>query len=218
MTFSRLAAVCTDRLLCWLVSFITGIRPARDNALAADDRPTVYYANHASHGDFMLVWVSLPARQRMQTRPVAGADYWEKTALRRFIGRQVFDAVLIERQSGEPQAATAQLSAVLDQGQSLIVFPEGTRNTDENVRLQPFKSGIYHVAQAHPDVRFVPVWIHNINRVLPKGKWLPVPLLCSVNIGEAVQLSENEEKTQFLERLRHALLDLAPSTDTENRA
>lgn len=215
MSLSRLAAVCTDRLLCWLVSFITGIRPARDGALAADGRPTIYYANHASHGDFMLVWVSLPARQRMQTRPVAGADYWEKTALRRFIGRQVFDAVLIERQSGDPQTATAQLSGVLEAGQSLIVFPEGTRNTDENVRLQPFKSGIFHVAQAHPEARFVPVWIHNISRVLPKGRWLPVPLLCSVNIGAPLQLAENEEKTQFLERLRHALLALAP--DTENR-
>lgn len=221
MTFSRFAAIATDRLLCWLVSFITGIRPARDNAIASDSHPTVYYANHASHGDFMLVWVSLPAQQRMQTRPVAGGDYWQKTPLRRFIGERVFDALMITRNSGQPEEAVAQLSAVLRDGKSLIVFPEGTRNTDENTRLQPFKSGIYHVAQENPEVRFVPVWIHNINRVLPKGKWLPVPLLCSVNIGEPVTPEANEDKAHFLDRLRHALLALAPAstaTETEQHA
>lgn len=215
MTFSRLAAIATDRLLCWLVSFITGIRPARDSALAVATRPTVYYANHASHGDFMLVWVSLPATQRMLTRPVAGGDYWRKSALRRFIAAQVFDAVLIERQSGEPQAAVAQLSDVLRNGKSLIVFPEGTRNTDENTRLLPFKSGLYHIAHDNPHVQFVPIWIHNINRVLPKGKWLPVPLLCSVNIGAPLTLNDGEDKEQFLARSRDALLALAPATQAE---
>lgn len=214
--FARMAAIATDRLLCWLVSFVTGIRPARDNALDVAQHPTVYYANHSSHGDFMLVWVSLPAHQRMMTRPVAGADYWQKTALRRFIGGQVFDAVLIARQSGDPQGAVAQLSQVLQGGKSLIVFPEGTRNTDDNTRLLPFKSGLYHLACDNPQVRFVPIWIHNINRVLPKGKWLPVPLLCSVNMGAPLSLHPDEDKEAFLTRSRDALLALAPSMPAED--
>lgn len=214
MNATRLTATVTDRLLCWLVSFITGIRPARDNALPLADTPTVYYANHGSHGDFMLVWVSLPAAQRMRTRPVAGSDYWNKNALRRFIGTQVFDALLIDRQSGNPEAATAQLGAVLQSGKSLIVFPEGTRNTGEEALL-PFKSGLYYVARDNPQVQFVPVWIHNINRVLPKGKWLPVPLLCSVNMGAPLAFNPAESKEAFLERTRQALLALAPANHQE---
>lgn len=211
---TRLAAVLTDRFLCMLVSLITGIRPARKDVLPPNDSPTVYYANHSSHGDFMLVWVSLPATQRMRTRPVAGADYWLKTPLRRFIGGQVFDALMIARNGGNPEETVSQLSAALRAGSSLIVFPEGTRNTDEHTPLLPFKSGIYHVARDNPGVRLVPVWIHNISRVLPKGKYLPVPLLCSVNMGQTIVLQEGESKEAFLERIRSALLDLAPRQET----
>lgn len=210
---TRLAALFTDQLLCLLVSFMTGIRPARAQALPWGESPTVYYANHSSHGDFMLVWVSLPSEQRMMTRPVAGADYWLKTRLRRFIGEQVFSAVMIARQGGQAESVVAQLSQVLRGGQSLIVFPEGTRNTTDDTPLLPFKSGIYHLAAENPGLRFVPVWIHNINRVLPKGKWLPVPLLCSVHIGAPLALQESESKEDFLARSRHALLALAPATE-----
>ena len=213
--FTRFAAIVTDRLLCTLVAFATGIRPARSQALPWGDSPTVYYANHGSHGDFMLVWVSLPAAQRMLTRPVAGADYWLKTPLRRFVGEQVFDAVMIARQGGQAESVVAQLSCVLRNGQSLIVFPEGTRNTTEDTPLLPFKSGIFHLAEENPGLRFVPVWIHNINRVLPKGKWLPVPLLCSVNMGEPLSLNAHESKESFLARSRDALLALAPADITQ---
>ncbi|WP_373755672.1 lysophospholipid acyltransferase family protein [Neisseria sp.] len=202
----------TDQALCLLVSFLTGVRPKQAAEYRADARPKVYYANHGSHGDFMMVWVSLPRRLRMNIRPVAGADYWLTGRLKTFVIRNVFNALLIPRNSGNPQAVTEQMSEALQQGSSLIIFPEGTRNTDENTVLLPFKTGIYHLAAANPAVEFVPVWIENINRVLPKGKILPVPLLCHVHFGDALTLREGEEKTDFLERSRNALLALAPDT------
>ena len=61
------------------------------------------------------------------------------------------------------------MASALDTGASLIVFPEGTRNTTE-AKLLPFKSGIYHLASRRPDVEFVPVWIENLHRVMPKGE------------------------------------------------
>lgn len=117
--------------------------------------------------------------------------------------------LLIER-NNNPEQAIATMTEALQQGRSLIIFPEGTRNTGDDERLLPFKSGIYHLACQNPDIEFVPVWINNINRVLPKGKILPVPLLCDVRIGQALQKQDNESKQAFIERTRQALLALAP--------
>lgn len=169
----------------------------------------IYFANHASHGDFVLVWSSLPPRLRARTRPVAGSDYWDRGALRRFVIRDVFNAVLIDRDGGTREAdPIATMQAALAEGSSLILFPEGTRNTTEE-RLLPFKSGIFHLAARRQEIELVPVWIENLNRVLPKGEVLPVPVLCTVNFGTSIRIAEGEAKSDFVGRARSALLDLA---------
>jgi len=168
----------------------------------------VYYANHASNGDFILIWAVLPKRLRDRVRPVAGADYWLATRLKRFIGCNVFNSVLIDRSGDGPRAAPVeQMAQALDEGSSLILFPEGTRNLSDQ-RLLPFKTGLYHLAKARPDTEFVPVWIENLNRVMPKGEIIPVPLLCKVVFG-APQRLDHEDKDAFLTRTRNALLALA---------
>ena len=157
-----------------------------------------------------MVWISLPKKWRKLARPVAGADYWLKGKFRRFIINNVFNGLLIMRNGNDPKAITQQMSAALQEGSSLIIFPEGTRNMDDDVTLLPFKSGIYHLARENPDVQFVPIWIDNINRVLPKGKLIPVPIICEVNIGKEIQLFPGESKDDFLQRARDAMLALAP--------
>ena len=198
-----------DTFLCLITSFITGVtsRPASDLAFTPTNK--VYYANHASHGDFVLVWISLPKTWRMLTQPVAGADYWLGSKLKAFIAEQVFRVLLIDRQH-DPKQAVAAMDGALKEGKSLILLPEGTRNTTDDQVLLPFKSGLYHLARENENVEFVPVWINNINRVLPKGKILPIPLLCDVRIGEVIKKLPDEDKTEFLTRTRQALLDLAP--------
>lgn len=198
-----------DTVLCIFVSFATGISARHPSELAFGPQRKVYYANHSSHGDFFLVWISLPQDWRMQAQPVAGADYWLGSHLRAFIARRVFKVLLIQRNSN-PEQAIAAMGDALQQGRSLILFPEGTRNTEDDESLLPFKSGIYHLACQNPGVEFVPVWINNVNRVLPKGRILPVPLLCDVNIGQALQINEAEGKHEFVQRARQALLELAP--------
>ena len=191
---------------------ITGVRGDWEGC-APDPRQRVYFVNHASHGDFVLLWCVLPPELRARTRPVAGADYWLKGPVRRFIGKKVFNSIFIDR---NPETRTedpiALMSAALDEGSSIIIFPEGTRNTTQE-RLLPFKSGLYHLAKARPDAELVPVWIENLNRVMPKGEIIPIPLLCTVTFGAPTQLTHNEDKTAFLERARASLLSLAP----ENR-
>ncbi|KPN71888.1 acyltransferase [Neisseria sp. 83E34] len=212
---TRQLAWITDQALCLFVSFLTGVRPKSSRELNFSQQQKVYYANHGSHGDFVLVWISLPRRWRMNTRPVAGEDYWLGSRFKRFMIQNVFNALLIPRNSDNPQAVTEQMSRALHSGDSLIIFPEGTRNTDDNTVLLPFKTGIYHLAKAKPDTEFVPLWINNISRVLPKGKILPVPLLCDVNIGSPLRLENGEDKQAFLDRTRNALLALAPKNVQE---
>ncbi|AGZ33564.1 MAG: lysophospholipid acyltransferase family protein [Pseudomonas sp.] len=170
----------------------------------------LYFANHSSHGDFVLIWASLPAPLRRHTRPVAGADYWAKPGLRDFLIRKVFNGVLIDRHRVEGQGNPLQpIFDALAQGDSLIFFPEGTRNLGDEP-LMPFKSGLFHLAAANPGMQLVPVWIANLNRVMPKGRALPLPLLCTLSFGEPIHLQADEGKQDFLERASQALLNLAP--------
>ncbi|MDR8367234.1 MULTISPECIES: 1-acyl-sn-glycerol-3-phosphate acyltransferase [Pseudomonas] len=169
----------------------------------------IYFANHSSHGDFVLLWASLPPALRKLTRPVAGSDYWNKSALRRYIISRVFNGVLIDRERKDPVDNPLQpMLDALEKGDSLIIFPEGTRNLEEG--LLPFKSGLYHLAKRYPQAQVIPVWIANLNRVMPKGRVLPLPLLCTTSFGAPLQLTEGESKEQFLSRSRDALLALAP--------
>ena len=202
-----------ERFIAGLVTLfarvVTAVRAEWGTHLP-DLRPRVYFANHASHGDFVLVWTVLPKPVRQKTRPVAGAEYWLKDSVRRYIGTRVFNAVLVER---EPEKRTAdpiqQMATALAEGSSLILFPEGTRNLTE-VTLLPFRSGLYRLALARPGIEMVPVWIANLNRAMPKGELIPIPILCTVSFGMPVRLRESEDKTAFLERARASLLSLRP--------
>lgn len=172
-------------------------------------RQRIYFANHSSHGDFVLLWASRPPALRKTARPVAGADYWQTSPLRRYIINRVFNGVLVDRKRSTPESNPLQpMLEALENGDSLILFPEGTRNPEEG--LQPFKSGLYHLAQSYPQVDLVPVWIANLNRVMPKGRMLPLPLLCTTSFGAPLRLDSEESKEQFLTRSRDALLALAP--------
>lgn len=169
----------------------------------------IYFANHSSHGDFVLLWASLPPELRASTRPVAGADYWLSSPVRRFVINRVFRGVLVDRERSDPSCNPLQpMLDGLDEGHSLILFPEGTRNLEDG--LLPFKGGLYRLGLARPDVELVPVWIANLNRVMPKGRALPLPLLCTVSFGTPLSINEQEGKDAFLERARKALLALAP--------
>lgn len=171
--------------------------------------PRIYFANHTSNGDFVLIWTVLPSILRARTRPVAALDYWLTSPLRAFIGRDVFRAVLIDRR---PEARTedpvTQMATALDEGSALILFPEGKRNASDTPLL-PLKSGLYHLARQRPGVDLVPVWISNLNRVMPKGEIIPVPLICTVTFGPSLHLAEGEEKDAFLARASAALLSLS---------
>ncbi|MGH9421659.1 MAG: lysophospholipid acyltransferase family protein [Thermoanaerobaculia bacterium] len=180
----------------------------RQVGFTPDERQRIYFANHASHLDFVVVWAALPPRLREITRPVAAKDYWDKPGFRRYLGVNVFNAVLVDRRptADKPSNAIDVLLDGLGDRHSLILFPEGTRG--DGLNIAPFKSGLYRLGKARPEVELIPTYVSNLNRVLPKGEFVPVPMLASVAFGEPMQIGEDEDKQSFLDRARNALLQL----------
>ena len=182
-----------------------------------DERQRVYFANHTSHLEVVVLWSALPSDIRAVTRPIAAKDYWDETPLRRYLAEKVFHAVLLERGSlakaKNPDEAhfvgrhlIEDMAAALGDRNSLILFPEGTRGTGE--KIAPFRSGLYHLALRRPDVELVPAYLENLNRILPKGEFLPVPMLSLLTFGKPIQVAPGEAKDAFLERAREAVSGL----------
>ena len=176
---------------------------------APSPRQRIYFANHGSHLDTVLLWSALPEALRRTTHPVAAADYWGKGRIRRHIATKVLNAVLIERQTPRraPGGPLAPLNAVLEAGESLIIFPEGTRGAEE--LPGPFKSGLFHLASDFPQAELVPVYLDNLSRAFPKGAYFPVPIFCVARFGAPLALDPGEEKAAFLSRARDAVIALS---------
>ena len=242
-------------LLLGVVRFLTGSQ-ARWYGCPPKAEQRIYFANHQSHADMVLIWAALPEELRSITRPIAAKDYWTKTPFRQWITTAVFNAVYVDRQAtptrpAPPMAAAsatdtdtgnhadtataggpdplpeapppapspealraalpesdplAPLVRALEDGDSIVIFPEGTRGHGDEP--QAFKSGLYKLAQMFPQVVLVPAWINNVQRVMPKGEVVPVPILCSVTFGAPVQLEPGEERRPFLDRARRAVIAL----------
>ncbi|MET3393805.1 1-acyl-sn-glycerol-3-phosphate acyltransferase [Variovorax sp. 1140] len=293
-------AKLTGWLLLGIVRLLTGAQ-ARWYGCPPKAEQRIYFANHQSHADLVMIWAALPEELRSITRPIAARDYWANTPVKRWITTEVFNAVYVERQAATapvmapavPPAATASVVAeppspvpatpsvaqppaeriepsmepllpleppaapaetapgaqgqldlpeppapppppplppptpepapapataapasdplaplveALRSGDSIIIFPEGTRgHTGEP---QKFKSGLYTLASMFPEVVLVPAWIDNVQRVMPKGEIVPVPILCSVTFGAPIRVEPGEERRPFLDRARAAVIAL----------
>jgi 1-acyl-sn-glycerol-3-phosphate acyltransferase len=202
---SPLLAKALGLFLLGLVRLLTGAQ-ARWYGCPPKAEQRIYFANHQSHADLVMIWAALPEELRSITRPIAARDYWTKTPFRQWITTAVFNAVYVDRERKGDEDPLAPLVQALESGDSVIIFPEGTRGHAEEP--QPFKSGLYSLALRFPEVVLVPAWIDNIQRVMPKGEVVPVPILCSVTFGAPVRLEPGEERRAFLDRARAAVIAL----------
>lgn len=214
-TPSPLPGIATA-MIAGFLRLLTGAVP-RWAAAPPGDGQVVFFSNHTSHLDAVVLWALLPPALRARTRPVAAKDYWIKSPVRRFLACRVFRVILVARGSdhaGTDETSSSQaihqslvdMTDALAAGSSLILFPEGTRGTGETIAH--FKSGLYHLARLNPAVSLVPVYMENLNRILPKGEHLIVPLICNAHFGAPIRILENEPKSAFLARARQAMEEL----------
>jgi 1-acyl-sn-glycerol-3-phosphate acyltransferase len=199
------------RLAAWLMVLVARAITKKSVRFAepiGDARQRIFFANHSSHLDFILIWSSLPRHVRERTRPVAGRDYWERSRFRRYYVERVFDAVLIDRalladRNGDAREAVEHMVDGLGAEYSLILFPEGTRGSGESIGQ--FRSGLYYLSRERPDVELVPVRINGAHKVLPKGRHLPRPQESDLTFGPPMRLEKGESRAAFSERARAAL-------------
>jgi 1-acyl-sn-glycerol-3-phosphate acyltransferase len=192
-------------LVLGLVRLLAGAQ-ANWQGCAPQHRQRIYFANHSSHLDTVVVIAALPPDLRAETHPVAALDYWGGSRLRRFIAITCLNAVLVDRSGHAEGDALKPLAEILERGHSLILFPEGTRGEGT---IAPFRSGLFNLARRFPEAELVPVYLENLHRILPKGSVLIVPLICTSWFGTPMRLAPAESREAFLERARGAVLELS---------
>lgn len=200
-------------LLVGMVKLLVGAYP---RWIGCGPEPTqrIYFANHSSHIDTLALWSALPFDLRARTCAVAARDYWG-TGIRKYIATKALRAVLIDRARADPNANPLEpLFEALQRGESLIIFPEGTRGKEPVPG--PFKSGLYHLAKAFPAVQLIPAYIENLHRSMPKGALLPVPMTCTVRFGAPLALGSGEAKNDFLARARAEVINLSGFSATSS--
>ncbi len=191
--------------LLGLIRVLTGSQ-ARWHGCPPKAEQRIYFANHQSHADLVMIWAALPQELRSVTRAIAARDYWTKSPFKQWLTTEVFNVIYVSRDRTADEDPLEPLLAALANGDSIILFPEGTRGHAEEP--QAFKAGLYNLTTKFPKAVLVPAWINNVQHVLPKGEVVPVPVLCSVTFGAPIQLEAQEDRAAFLKRARDAVIAL----------
>ncbi len=197
---ARISLILLARLVSGVSIRWVGCRPD-------GDCQRVYIANHTSHLDGIVIWAALPPKVRAKTRLVAAQDYWLGGPVRRFLALRVLNVILVDRENvSKRNNPLYRMLEEMGDKYSIIIFPEGGRSTSGIIG--EFKSGVFYLVKKKPELELIPVYLDNMNRILPKGVLLPAPLLSRAFFGAPIWYERNESKEVFLERARNSVLSL----------
>ena len=167
----------------------------------------IYFANHTSHLDLMVILSVFPHGLRARLHPLAALDYWNRGPFRRYLSRKVFRCVLLDRRNPSRALEALQEAAkLLKSGDSILIFPEGTRGNGE--KIGRFHSGLHHLLRLAPEIPLVPLYLGGLARALPKGEFLPAPNMGKIVFGPELHWKSEESREDFLDRCHQALLKL----------
>ncbi len=184
---------------------IVGVKLIRKEALKKQ-KQFIIVSNHNSHIDTMALMSSLSFNQLPKTHPVAAGDYFGGSPIKAFFSKLFTNAILIRRtKDGGSENPIEQMSQALNEGKSLILFPEGSRGEPE--KMQQFKKGIGVLLQKHPNVHYLPVYMSGMGKVLPKGEKLLVPFDSYVLFGEPTHC-KSHDVTEIVREIEANILEL----------
>jgi long-chain acyl-CoA synthetase len=160
------------------------------------DPRCIVVANHSSHLDMGLVKTALGGFGK-NLRALAAVDYFYKNPVRKTYFNNLTNFIPMER-SGTLESSLSKAVEALDEGETVLVFPEGTRSRDG--KIQPFRQGVGYLADVC-GVNILPVYIDGSFRAYPKGQALPNPLArkLKVYIGEPILLHTLEPQLRGLD-------------------
>ena len=169
--------------------------------------PSIVIANHNSHLDTMVLMNLLPRKLLPNVQPVAAMDYFLRSPVRAWFALRIIGILPLKRNRSEKAEDPLEpVDKALEAGRLLIFFPEGSRGEPE--QMSGFRKGIAHLAERHPDVPVVPVYLHGLGKALPKGKVLFVPFFCDIFVGDQLPWTGDKHSyMQQLDEVMHALAD-----------
>lgn len=180
------------------MALFIGLR-VRGREHLAGTEPFVLIANHSSHLDTISLLSLFPLRRLRRIRPVAAADYFERNRFVSLFTKTLFNILPIARKNITTENnPLRRMRDAIEAGDSLIIFPEGTRGSGE--QIGEFRSGVAHLIEKTPGVPVVPAYLVNMGRSLPKGEFIPVPFFCEIRIGASrILQGSRQEITRALE-------------------
>lgn len=179
----------------FLIIFL-GLSTRNLDRLNVHDGAHLVAANHNSHLDAMVLMSLFKLRDIHKVKLVAAKDYFCRNALSTWFSLNIIGIIPIDRKGGSDDPLAPVMQA-LDEGYTVVIFPEGTRGEPE--KRQPLKYGITKVLEAHPEVKITPVFMHGLGKSLPRGEGLLVPFVCEINVGE--ELSWTGDRSQLISSL-----------------
>ncbi|HVT52163.1 MAG TPA: lysophospholipid acyltransferase family protein [Dongiaceae bacterium] len=207
------------RLLFWvligrpLVLVVLGLNVRNGSGLPKNG-PAILVANHNSHIDTFVLISLFPLKLLGKLRPVAAADYFLSNRALAWFTLNIVNMIPIERaakgkidRNADPLEACVK---ALQAGEILLVFPEGTRGEAET--LAKFKGGVARLKEQFPDMPVIPIYMHGLGRVMPKGEIALVPVVVDVFVGDPVPWSGN--RADFTRAMEEAVIALKAQAPT----
>jgi len=160
--------------------------------------PAIIAGNHNSHLDTMVLMSLYPLSMIHKVRPVAAADYFLANRFIAWFSLNVIGIIPLVRGGRISKKELFEgCHEALDNGDILIVFPEGSRGKPEE--MSKLKKGIYYLINERKDTVLSPIMMHGLGLSLPRGEALFVPFNCDVIIGEPLSCFDSSD--DFIDEL-----------------
>lgn len=170
------------------------------NKSLLENKQFIIVANHFSHVDTAAILSMLPWKKVYKVHPVAARDYFGKNILTTLFFKFTMNVLLIDRKSNDKNKAINDMLNSLDEGHSLIIFPEGSRSSTE--KMSEFKGGIVKLLKLRPNIPYIPVLIQDSLMILPKGDPIVVPHNFNVIVGQAQFLNLTQSDHENLDEIK----------------